>query len=131
MPIVLEGEGDYSLTAVKDVQVTEEFLGLGEGMTKCQTEEYRDDCLTERFSREILSSCDCSPLHLATHLGNKVQVDRDEATIQLCNSRPRPVPHVSWTVLTWCQWTLRSVSSTARGALLTSTDSTTPSTTML
>ena len=41
MPIVLEEEGHYVLTDLKDVRVTEEFLGLGREITKCQNVEFR------------------------------------------------------------------------------------------
>ena len=41
MPLVLEEEGHYVLTDLKDVRVTEEFLGLGQDITKCQNWEFR------------------------------------------------------------------------------------------
>ena len=41
MPIVLEDEGHYVLTDLKDVRVTEEFLGLGRDITRCQNVEFR------------------------------------------------------------------------------------------
>ena len=41
MPIVLEEEGHYVLTDLKDVRVTEEFLGLGQEITNCQNVEFR------------------------------------------------------------------------------------------
>ena len=59
MPIVLTGEGDYSLTDVKDIRVTEEFLGLGEEVTHCKTKEFRADCLTRKYQEKVLSSCGC------------------------------------------------------------------------
>ena len=33
------GEGHYGLTDIKDVRVSREFVGLGETVTHCQTEE--------------------------------------------------------------------------------------------
>ena len=34
MPLVLAGEGHYALSDVKTLEVTEEFVGLGEKVTK-------------------------------------------------------------------------------------------------
>ena len=65
MPLVLEGEGDFSLTAIKEVRVTGEFLGLGHTVTRCQTEELRADCVSRRYRQLLLSSCSCLPLHLS------------------------------------------------------------------
>ena len=65
MPLVLEGEGDFSLTAIKEVRVTGEFLGLGHTVTRCQTEELRADCVSRRYRQLLQSSCSCLPLHLS------------------------------------------------------------------
>ena len=43
---MLTGGGDYVISAIRDITVTEEFLGLDRTVTKCQMEEYRADCLT-------------------------------------------------------------------------------------
>ena len=43
---MLTGGGDYVISAIRDITVTEEFLGLDRAVTKCQMEEYRADCLT-------------------------------------------------------------------------------------
>ena len=74
MPLVLLGEGHYVLSSIKQITVTEEFVGLGEKVTRCQTEEYRVDCLSRRFRDSLLASCKCSPWNLRSHLGSSLQV---------------------------------------------------------
>ena len=56
---VLAGEGHYALRDVKTVEVTKEFVGLGEKVTHCQTEEYRVDCLSSKYREKVLSQCQC------------------------------------------------------------------------
>ena len=72
VPIVLEGEGHYALTAVKDIRVTEEFVGLGQGITHCQTEDFRADCVTRKLREKILQSCQCSPAYMRSYYGSLV-----------------------------------------------------------
>ena len=73
MPVVLLGEGDFSLTDVKDIKVTEEFLGLGEEITNCQTEEQRADCVTRGLRERVLSLCACAPIYLPSHFPSQVR----------------------------------------------------------
>ena len=49
MPIVIKEEGHYVLTDLKDVRVTEEFLGLGQEVTKCQNVEFRTETATAQI----------------------------------------------------------------------------------
>ena len=50
---MLEGEGHYALTAIKDIKVTEEFVGLGQEVTRCQTKEARADCVSRRYQEQV------------------------------------------------------------------------------
>ena len=52
---MLEGEGHYALTAIKDIKVTEEFLGLGQEVTRCQTRQSRADCVSRRYEEQVLT----------------------------------------------------------------------------
>ena len=72
VPIILEGEGHYALAAVKDIRVTEEFVGLGQGITHCQTEDFRADCVTRKLREKILQSCQCSPDYMRSYYGTSV-----------------------------------------------------------
>ena len=72
MELVLQGEGKYGLSAIKDIEVTEQFLGLGDTVTLCQTEEYRVDCLSRVYREKVLSQCKCSPFEMRSYYGDQV-----------------------------------------------------------
>ena len=72
MPIVLSGEGDYSLTDVKDIKVTQEFEGLGEETTHCQSAEYMADCVTRQHGDKVLDICGCAPYYIHSHYKDQV-----------------------------------------------------------
>ena len=72
MPIILYGEGHYVLTAIKSIRVTEDFLGLGERTTNCQTEESRADCLTRKYQAKLVDTCHCVPFTMRSHYTEKV-----------------------------------------------------------
>ena len=72
MPIVLQGEGQYVLSAIKTVEVTEAFVGLGEETTDCTTEEYSLDCLSRKHREKVLKDCQCSPWNLKSYYGDEV-----------------------------------------------------------
>ena len=72
MPVVLQGEGQYVLSAIKTVEVTQAFVGLGEETTNCTTEEYRLDCLSRKHREKVLKDCQCSPWNLKSYYGAEV-----------------------------------------------------------
>ena len=49
------GEGNYALAAVKEVSVTQSFLGLKEEDKKCQNLESLEDCSTRSYLQTIRS----------------------------------------------------------------------------
>ena len=49
------GEGNYALTAVKEVSVTQSFLGLSSEDKKCQNLESLEDCSTRSYLQSIRS----------------------------------------------------------------------------
>ena len=49
------GEGNYALTAVKEISVTQSFLGLKEEDKKCQNLESLEDCSTKGYLQSIRS----------------------------------------------------------------------------
>ena len=54
-------EKEYNLNVVKEVKVTEAFLGLGKEVIKCQNDETYDDCRTRRYFDAIKNVCQCLP----------------------------------------------------------------------
>ena len=76
---MLEGEGHYALTAIKDIKVTEEFLGLGREITRCQTRESRADCVSRRYEEQVLTSCHCAPLYIRSQFPQEVYINKTES----------------------------------------------------
>ena len=72
MPLTLYGEGHYVLTAIKSIRVTEDFTGLGERTTNCQTGEFRADCLTRNYGAKLMDTCHCVPFSLRSYYPEKV-----------------------------------------------------------
>ena len=72
MPITLYGEGHYALTAIKSIRVTKDFLGLGERITNCQTEESRADCLSRKYRAKVQNTCRCAPFSLRSEYTEEV-----------------------------------------------------------
>ena len=72
IPLVLSGGGHYGLTYIKDVRVSQEFVGLGEAVTQCQTKEAGADCLTRKHQETVLATCGCSPFSLRSQYGAQV-----------------------------------------------------------
>ena len=72
VPIILDGEGHYALTDIKDIRVTEDFVGLGEKITKCQTKGFRTDCVSRKHREQVLQSCKCSPVNMRSYYGSSV-----------------------------------------------------------
>ena len=66
------GEGNYALTDIKEIQVTEEFLSLSSDITKCQNQEYKAECEARQYQEQISSSCHCAPLNLKHFFTEKV-----------------------------------------------------------
>ena len=60
-PIYVEGEGRYALSSVKEIIVTDDFLGLDADVRKCQTLEPYDECTTRRHLQRVQEQCNCVP----------------------------------------------------------------------
>ena len=75
---MLSGEGHFSLSGVKEMKVTEAFVGLGEEITHCQTGQSRADCLTGKYLARALNTCHCAPLNIISHYDT--QVDKKVVT---------------------------------------------------
>ena len=64
--------GHYGRTDIKDVCVSKEFVGLGDAVIHCQTEETRVDCLTRKYQETVLATWGCSPFSLRSQYGTQV-----------------------------------------------------------
>ena len=74
VPLVLEEEGWYALSDIKKIEVTRQFIGLGERVTQCGTTEFRVDCLSKKYLEKVLSTCGCAPLSLKSYAEHEVSI---------------------------------------------------------
>ena len=68
--IKLIGEGEYNLDVLKEISVTDDYLGLDPAIRGCQNEEPIDNCTTRKYHNTILGDCGCLPVRM--RLSNKV-----------------------------------------------------------
>ena len=66
-PLTFYGEGSYALSAVKEIDGTEEFLRLDEGVKNCQSRETFQDCQAREYVRKGLARCGCVPFQIRTY----------------------------------------------------------------
>ena len=63
-PVKLVGKGDYNLNNLKQIQVTQSYLGLDQEVRKCQNEESLDTCITNQYLDTVQKKCGCLPFQL-------------------------------------------------------------------
>ena len=71
-PVQLEGNGEYNLNVLKEMEVTDAFLGLDENARQCQNEE-PFVCTTKQYVDTFLGECGCTPLNM--RLSDKVELN--------------------------------------------------------
>ena len=71
-PIKLRSEGSYSISAVKEIKVTDAYLGLQEDVKKCQNVEPFENCTTRKYIDMVQKECKCVPYELTILLGANV-----------------------------------------------------------
>ena len=70
-PLKLYGEGNYALTSVKEVVVTDSFLSMKAETRNCQVDELYEDCETEEYLERVRTVCSCIPVNLMTEERNE------------------------------------------------------------
>ena len=65
------GDGQYNVNNVKELKVTESFLGLNEEVRDCQDKEAIQNCTTRQYIHTILEECGCLPINMK--LSHKVE----------------------------------------------------------
>ena len=70
--VKLIGEGEYNLNALKEIRVTESYLGLDQDTRDCQHEEPYDNCTTRHYLDALLEVCGCLPLTVRSSKFHKV-----------------------------------------------------------
>ena len=69
-PVKLIGEGSYNLNDLKEIDVTDSYLGLDQEVRGCQNEEPQDHCRTRVHRDTLLEQCGCLPFNM--RLSDKV-----------------------------------------------------------
>ena len=62
----MKGEGKYNLNNIKEIELTESYLGLNMEVKKCQNKEDVNDCTTRKFLESVLHQCRCLPFSIRT-----------------------------------------------------------------
>ena len=63
-PVELIGEGQYNLHSMKEIAVTDSFMGLDTNTKNCQNIETFDDCKTRQQIEKFRKECKCLPLSI-------------------------------------------------------------------
>ena len=63
-PVKIFEEGQYNLNNLKEISVTDSFMGLDLNARKCQQNEIYEDCKTWLHIRNLRQECGCLPLSL-------------------------------------------------------------------
>lgn len=58
-PLRVYGEGQYNLNSVKEIKVSESFLGLSESVRECQNREASETCKSRKYVETLLKNCKC------------------------------------------------------------------------
>ena len=61
-PVRLIGEFQFNLQSLKEINVTDSFLGLDVNSRKCQNIETYNDCKTRLYIKNMKEVCGCLPL---------------------------------------------------------------------
>ena len=67
-PVILIGDGEYNVNNVKELKVTESFLGLNEEVRECQDRDGILSCTTRQYLHTILEECGCLPINMKLSL---------------------------------------------------------------
>ena len=57
--VKLIGEGEYNFNVLKQIRVTESYLGLDQDVRGCQNDEPYDNCTTRHYLNTMLGECGC------------------------------------------------------------------------
>ena len=67
-PVTLSGEGEYNLDILKNIDVTDSFLGLDNGVRKCENgNNTYDNCTTRFYHEQMRLKCGCLPFSIIEH----------------------------------------------------------------
>ena len=64
MPVKLDGEGQYNINELKEIKVTESYLGLEQHVKGCQNNEPIQNCSTRTYIDTLFKECGCLPFNV-------------------------------------------------------------------
>ena len=59
--VKLIGEGQYNLNALKEIVVTDSYIGMDQD---CQDDEHFVNCTTRQYLKTVLKECECLPFNI-------------------------------------------------------------------
>ena len=68
------GGGIYSISAVKEIKVTDGFHSLTEEQKQCQILETYEDCMTQQLWDRMNKNCGCIPFELQNFTSSSVRI---------------------------------------------------------
>lgn len=69
-PVTLSGEGEFDLNIIREVEVTDSYMGLPLEDRDCQDEEDIVDCKTRHHQENVLDNCGCLPISIGSAIKN-------------------------------------------------------------
>ena len=66
------GDGSYAISDVKQIEVTEDFLGLDDSIKKCQNTEPFEKCTTRHYLDTVREECKCIPYAMKDNNASQV-----------------------------------------------------------
>ena len=64
VPEKFYGSGSIRIKGIKQIQVTDDYLGLDLQARGCQNENTYEDCVTELYLDLLMEECKCLPFNL-------------------------------------------------------------------
>ena len=64
--VTLQGNGQFNLNILKEISVTDSFLGLDQDVRRCQNDEPYDNCTTRHYIQALKEKCGCLPFPVKT-----------------------------------------------------------------
>ena len=74
-PVIFIGEGEYNVNVLKEIKVSESYLGMDQDDRKCQNEEPLYNCTTRRYLDNLMEKCGCLPFNI--RISNKICLNDD------------------------------------------------------
>ena len=74
-PVKMIGGGKYNLNNIKEIKVTDSYLGLAQDVKGCQIREELEDCESRAYKETYLNQCGCIPFSI--WISKNVHINND------------------------------------------------------